>query len=72
MSDKSKLTPRETRILGLMARGYFNKQIAATFQTTEQTIKNYVSKILMKLNAANRAEAVIKAASQGIVPLERD
>jgi DNA-binding NarL/FixJ family response regulator len=72
MTDKSSLTSREIEILRLMSLGYLNKQIATSFNTSEQTVKNYISRIFIKLGAANRVEAVIKAAKLGIVRLGKD
>lgn len=63
------LTAREIEILSYMARGFLNKQIASHTNITEQTAKNHVSNILRKLDANNRTEAVVKAASWGIVSL---
>ena len=72
MSDAAKLTFREIEILHLIALGYMNKQIAVDCHITEQTAKNYVTRILRKLDAVNRTEAVVKAAKCGLVPLEPD
>jgi DNA-binding NarL/FixJ family response regulator len=63
---------REVEILQLIARGYVNKQIAADFHISEQTAKNYVTRILRKLDAVNRTDAVIKAVSCGLVQLNSD
>ena len=63
------LTPREIKILHLLARGYLNKQIAVNTKISEQTTKNYVSSILKKLNVNNRTQAVIQATKLGIVSL---
>lgn len=72
MIDTSRLTFRDVEILRLIALGYFNKQIAADFNVSEQAIKNNMTRILRKLDAANRTEAVVKAAVFGLVPLEPD
>ena len=66
----SPLTPRETEILQYIARGYLNKQIAAEFAISEQTIKNHVTSILRKLNANARTEAVVVALRRGIISLD--
>lgn len=66
----SPLTPRETQILKLIAEGYLNKQIAATLDISEQTIKNHVTSILRKLNANARTEAVVIAIRQGLITIE--
>jgi DNA-binding NarL/FixJ family response regulator len=70
MSDALQLTIREQEILRLIAQGYMNKKIAADLDTTEQVVKNYVSRILKKLHAVNRTEAVIKASHCGLIPLD--
>jgi len=66
----SPLTPRETEILGYIAQGYFNKQIAFKLGISEQTIKNHVTSILRKLNANARTEAVVIGIKQGLVSLD--
>ncbi|HEX7364700.1 MAG TPA: LuxR C-terminal-related transcriptional regulator [Dehalococcoidia bacterium] len=64
------LTIREKEMLRLIANGYFNKQIAVDFDISEQAVKNCMTRILRKLAAANRTEAVVKAVSSGLVKLE--
>jgi two-component system response regulator DegU len=66
----SPLTARETEILGLIAEGFLNKQIAATLEISEQTIKNHVTSILRKLNANARTEAVVIAIRQGLITID--
>ncbi len=68
-SSVSPLTPRETEILTYMAQGYFNKQIAAALNISEQTIKNHITSILRKLDANARTEAVITAIKKGLISL---
>ena len=51
------LTPREAEVLGLVARGYTNRQIAATLVISVKTASVHVSHILAKLDARNRIEA---------------
>jgi DNA-binding NarL/FixJ family response regulator len=70
MEDDFKLTLREREVLGLMARGYMNKQIAGDCGITEQATKNYVSRILKKLDTVNRTGAVVKASQHGLVQLD--
>ncbi|MCK4331938.1 MAG: response regulator transcription factor [Dehalococcoidia bacterium] len=65
----SPLTPRETEILTYMAQGYFNKQIAAALNISEQTIKNHITSILRKLDANARTEAVVTAIKKGLISL---
>ncbi|MCL5997213.1 MAG: response regulator transcription factor [Chloroflexi bacterium] len=63
------LTERERGILELIAQGLSNREIAIKLSLTEGTVRNYSSKILSKLHAFDRTQAVIKAAKQGIVKL---
>ena len=63
------LTPRESEVLQLMARGLPNKNIAARLQISLSTAKFHVASILAKLNAASRTEAVTIGARRGLVTL---
>lgn len=64
------LTARETQILSYIAEGNSNKQIAHILEISEQTIKNHVSAILRKLNANDRAHAVVLAIRHGWISAE--
>lgn len=59
------LTYRERQILSYIADGNTNKKIALVLKISEQTIKNHVSAILRKLNANDRAHAVVLAIRSG-------
>ena len=63
------LTQRERQILTFVADGNTNKQIAGILDISEQTIKNHVSAILRKLNANDRAHAVVLAIRRGWISL---
>ena len=63
------LTPRELEVLGLLAKGKSNRQIADELVISERTAKFHVSSILAKLDARNRTEAVKIAAQRGLVKL---
>lgn len=52
------LTDRELEVLGLLAKGLANKQIAVALEISEHTVKFHVSSIYTKLNVTNRTEAV--------------
>ncbi len=66
----SPLTVRETEILNYVAQGYSNKQIAAELSISEQTIKNHVASIMLKLNANARTQAVVIAVQQGLISID--
>ncbi len=55
------LTDRESEILHLIVEGKGNREIAAQLRLAEGTVKNYVSRILEKLNARTRTELAVKA-----------
>ncbi len=64
------LTTRETEVLNYVAQGYSNKQIAAKLDISEQTIKNHVASIMIKLNANARTQAVVIAVQQGLISID--
>ena len=66
---KAQLTAREIEIVNHVAQGYSNKQIAAELNISEQTIKNHISSIMIKLNANDRTEAVVVALKAGLISL---
>jgi DNA-binding NarL/FixJ family response regulator len=51
------LTDQERKIIGLIAEGKTNKEIAGEIFLSDKTVKNYVSSILSKLNLRRRSEA---------------
>jgi len=61
------LTPRETEVLGLLAEGLANKEIAARLSISTHTAKFHVESVLRKLDAANRAEAVREGIRRGLI-----
>ena len=59
------LSLRETEILGLIAQGGTNREIASQLHLSENTVKTHVARIFEKLGAPNRAEAVALARQRG-------
>lgn len=62
-----RLTSRETEILGLMAGGLNNREIAEALGPSEGTIKNHVSSILSKLGVRDRTRAVLRGLELGYI-----
>lgn len=64
------LTPQQTRVLGMLAEGLLNKQIAYELDVSEATIKAHVSAVLQKLGVDSRTQAVILLGKIGGDPLQ--
>ncbi|MEU2875522.1 MULTISPECIES: response regulator transcription factor [unclassified Streptomyces] len=60
------LTEREREVLGLIADGRSNREIARALVLSEKTVKTHVSNILMKLDLADRTQAALWAVRHGV------
>jgi DNA-binding NarL/FixJ family response regulator len=61
------LSPREVEVIGEVAAGRDNKQVAQRLGVTEETVKTHMKSILAKLNADDRLQAVVIAIRRGII-----
>jgi DNA-binding NarL/FixJ family response regulator len=64
------LTPRETDVLRQLALGRSNREIAATLDIGDETVKTHVGHVLAKLGVDNRAQATVQALKRGLVSFE--
>jgi NarL family two-component system response regulator LiaR len=62
------MTERELEVLGLIARGMSNREIAQSLTISEKTVKAHVGSILSKLHLKDRTQAAIYAHQNGLVP----
>jgi len=61
------LSPREREVLELVGEGYENAEIAKRLYLSQSTVKNHVSRLLEKLGAENRVQAVVFGIRHGLV-----
>lgn len=61
-----KLTPRELQVLKLIIEGKFNREIAMELNIREQSVKNILNKLFLKLDVTNRTQAAVKAVRENI------
>jgi len=66
----SPLSSRELEVLGLIAQGLSNKEIAAQLNLVEGTVKVHVTNILAKLRVADRTQAILAGVKQGLIQIE--
>jgi len=65
------LTGRELDVLGLVAAGYSNREIADALHLAVGTVKNHVSNLLLKLGVRDRTRAVLRALDLGLLEGQR-
>ncbi len=63
-----RLTEREREVLGLLAAGHSNKEIARTLDVSPNTVKTHVANLYAKLDVARRTQAVEKARLLALIP----
>jgi len=68
-SANEHLTPRELEVLGMLAEGLGNREIAGRLGVSDHTVKFHISSILDKLGAATRTEAVTLGLRLGLILL---
>jgi DNA-binding CsgD family transcriptional regulator len=66
--DALGLSSRELEVLGELAAGRSNKEIAAALKVSPNTVKTHVAKLYEKLGAKRRTDAVNRARELGILP----
>jgi DNA-binding NarL/FixJ family response regulator len=65
--EESTISRRETEVLGLLRQGFTNGEIGRLLGITERTAKAHVAALLLKLDAADRAEAVARGFERGLL-----
>ncbi len=63
------LTPRETEVLQLLARGLSNQEVSRELVVSVGTAKNHVQHIISKLSVSDRTQAVVRGLEMGIISL---
>ena len=66
--DELGLTPRELEVLGLIAEGLSTKEMAARLFVSENTVKTHANRVLEKLGASRRTQAVQLAKQLSLIP----
>ena len=70
INHRSRISPRELEVLELMRRGLSNQDVSKVLGISEHTVKSHVKALLVKLDAADRAEAVATGFMKGLLALE--
>ncbi len=53
------LSPKELRVLTLVAKGYSDKEIGVKLQISDRTVQTHLMRIILKLDAKNRVNAAV-------------
>lgn len=69
-TPRVQLTSRELQVLGMVAKGLRNREIARVIGRTEETVKVHIKHVMTKLDVSDRTEAVTVALARGIIHLE--
>ena len=69
LDEEGALSRREIEVLGLLRQGFTNAEIGRLLEITERTAKAHVAALLLKLDAADRAEAVARGFERGLLKL---
>ena len=67
VSNGKNLTPRQLQVLGFVAQGMSNKQIAYEIGVSEATVKLHINALLRSVGATNRTQALIMAQKMGLI-----
>lgn len=67
LARSEQLTTRERDVLGLVAQGRSNREVAQELGIAEETVKSYLSNVLQKLQAHDRTHAVVTALKRGML-----
>jgi DNA-binding NarL/FixJ family response regulator len=66
--NPDRLTPREIEVLGLIAAGHTNAEIAGRLSASVRTVERHISNLYGKIGARGKADATTYALREGIVP----
>jgi DNA-binding NarL/FixJ family response regulator len=65
--SRAELSPRESEVLDMLAKGLTNKEIARVLLISQFTVRTHVKHLFKKLGASDRTEAVAIASHQGVI-----